>query len=92
MSADTTPQPDGLILDRSIDTSHLPTVHVVALTTRQVAQILAVSERTVDNLVARKHLPVLRIGRSVRVLSDELLEFMRVGVDKVKATKEQYGD
>jgi len=36
------------------------------LTTAEVAQFLAVSERTVKRLIARRRLPCVRIGRSVR--------------------------
>ena len=85
MPANTVPQADDLTLAPQFNTSHLPAVHVVAMTTKQAAQILAVSERTVWNLISAGHLPVLKIGRSTRILSDELTTFMREGVDKVKA-------
>jgi excisionase family DNA binding protein len=80
------PTSDELLLntDPKFDYSHLPIAeHVIAMTVRQAAQVLNVSERTVENLIAGGHLPVLRIGRAVRILSDELQRFMRRGVVEI---------
>jgi excisionase family DNA binding protein len=81
------PTSDELLLntDPKFDYSHLPIAeHVIAMTVRQAAQVLNVSERTVENLIAGGHLPVLRIGRAVRILSDELRTFMRKGTTDIK--------
>jgi excisionase family DNA binding protein len=53
------------------------------MTTRQAAEILQVSERTVWNLITGGHLKPVKIGRATRLLSDELTEFMRVGAVEI---------
>ena len=74
----------GLILDPSITSTHLPTIQIVALTTKQAAQILNVSERSVWNFIERGYLKPVKFGRTTRILSDELMEFLRTGTDRVK--------
>lgn len=82
----------GLYLDPNAPSSrHLEPDHIIALTTRQAAEVLGVCERTIQNLVAGKHLRVLKIGRSSRILSDELLEFARKGTSKIKDASEVTG-
>lgn len=44
---------------------------------KQAAQMLNVSLRTIDNLIAFKELPVRRIGRRVLVPHGALLNFVR---------------
>ena len=46
------------------------------LTMHQVAELLCVSLRTVKRLLARGELPVVRVGRLVRVREDDLRRFM----------------
>ena len=44
---------------------------------REGAEMLTVSLRTLDTLIATKQLRVIRIGRSVRIPLDALQEFLR---------------
>lgn len=46
--------------------SALPSAEVVLLTRREVAAVLRVSKMTVLRMVARRELPVLRIGGGLR--------------------------
>jgi excisionase family DNA binding protein len=46
------------------------------LTMRDVAGLLCVSSRTVKRLLARGELPVVRVGRLVRVREDDVRRFM----------------
>lgn len=82
MLADTV-QP-GLTYEPSINTSHLPAVHITALTVKQAADILQVSGRTVWTFIQRGYIPTVNYGRTTRILSDELLEFMRTGTERLK--------
>ena len=48
------------------------------LTVARVAQVLALSERSVRSLIAEKSLPVIRVGaRAVRVHPEDLADFIR---------------
>lgn len=42
------------------------------LTKAQIADILGLSPRSVDNLISRRHLACIRFGRSVRIHPDDL--------------------
>jgi excisionase family DNA binding protein len=44
--------------------------------TREAAQMLAVSQRTMEGLIAAKRIAVIRIGRSVRIPHAALVEFL----------------
>lgn len=44
---------------------------------RDVAELLSVSPRTIDNLILRKELAVRRIGRRVMITVKELERFLR---------------
>lgn len=46
------------------------------LTYRQVAEILAVTERTIWSLVSSGRLPAVRFGRSVRIDPVDLQQFI----------------
>lgn len=45
------------------------------LTVPQAARALSVCRRTVENLITRRSLAVIRIGKAVRIESDELARF-----------------
>jgi len=49
----------------------------VVLTVPETARLLRVSERHVRTLVARGDLPIIRLGRSVRVSNAELQQWLR---------------
>lgn len=49
------------------------------LTVRQCAEILGIGQRSVGRLLADERLPVVRIGRSVRVAPSALKEFAARG-------------
>jgi excisionase family DNA binding protein len=57
-------------------TNHKPTVEPLALTTKQVALALGISERSVFNHIATGKLPSVRIGASRRVRVQDLEEFL----------------
>ena len=47
------------------------------LTVARVAQVLALSERSVRSLIAEGSLPVIRVGtRAVRILPEDLARFI----------------
>lgn len=48
----------------------------ILLRLREVAQLLGVSLSTVEDMAARGELPVVRIGKSVRVRRDELTAWL----------------
>jgi excisionase family DNA binding protein len=85
MTAHAAPQTDDIMLVPQLSTSHLPPIQIVALTVKQAAQILHVSERSIWNFIERGHIQPVKFGRTTRILSDELMEFMRTGTEKVKA-------
>jgi excisionase family DNA binding protein len=74
---------DGLVLDPKITSTHLPATQIFLVTTKQAAEILQVSERTIWNLITGGHLKPVKIGRATRLLSDELTEFARVGTVEI---------
>ena len=74
---------DGLVLDPKITSTHLPATQIFLVTTKQAAEILQVSERTIWNRITGGHLKPVKIGRATRLLSDELVEFMRVGAVEI---------
>lgn len=49
------------------------------ITTKQAAEILNVSQRTIWYLVQSKKIPSVKIGGATRIWLDELREFARVG-------------
>lgn len=51
-------------------------VGVGLLTIDHAATLLAVSNRTVERLIARGHLPVVRLGRATRVDAADLSELV----------------
>jgi excisionase family DNA binding protein len=62
----------------SVETSVLERVpEVLALNKLEAAQILGVSVRTVDRLIALKRLPVRRLGRRVVIPRNSLLNLLR---------------
>jgi excisionase family DNA binding protein len=80
MSAITEP---GLVLDPSITSTHLPTIEIRALKIPEVAAILNLSVKSVWNLISAGHLAPVKYGRSTRLLSDEVEEFMRTGTVEI---------
>jgi excisionase family DNA binding protein len=50
----------------------------LALSKSEAARMLGVSLRTVDRLIALKHLPVRRLGRRVLIPRNSLQSFLRV--------------
>lgn len=57
----------------------------LAVTRKQAAELLAVSVRTIDNLILIKELKAVRIGKSVRIPYSSLRAF----IAKDHATREQ---
>ena len=55
-----------------------PTPEALALSKIDAAQMLGVSLRTVDRLIALKRLPVRRLGRRVLIPRNSLQNFLRV--------------
>ena len=53
-----------------------PLPATLLLTVPEVAQHLRVSKRTVHRLIASRSLPVLRVGRSIRIRRDDLHAFL----------------
>ena len=49
---------------------------VSLLTVPQAAAALAVSERTVRSMIAAGALPIVRVGRAIRIHSDDLRAFV----------------
>ncbi len=49
----------------------------IAVTKRDAAQMLGVSLRTIDRLIALKELPVRRLGRRVLIARTSLENFLR---------------
>jgi excisionase family DNA binding protein len=50
----------------------------LAFSKSEAARMLGVSLRTVDRLIAMKHLPVHRMGRGVLIPRNSLQSFLRV--------------
>ena len=50
----------------------------LAFSKSEAARMLGVSLRTVDRLIALKHLPVRRLGRRVLIPRNSLQSFLRV--------------
>jgi excisionase family DNA binding protein len=48
------------------------------LTTRQVAELLKVSKRTIERLISRKELPALKVGGQWRIRASELAKWIEV--------------
>jgi excisionase family DNA binding protein len=46
------------------------------LTTRQVAELLQVSQRTIERLIRCKELPALKVGRQWRIRSSQLAKWI----------------
>jgi excisionase family DNA binding protein len=53
------------------------TTEAIALSKSETAQVLGVSLRTVDRLIALKQLPVRRLGRRVLIPRTALQDFLR---------------
>jgi excisionase family DNA binding protein len=53
------------------------TTEAIALSKIEAAQVLGVSLRTVDRLIALKQLPVRRLGRRVLIPRTALQDFLR---------------
>lgn len=76
---------DGLTLDPTITASHRAPLQTYAVTTKQAAEILGVSERSIWNLIHDKQLPIVKINRATRLLTDELVAFLKNGgTDRIK--------
>ena len=58
-------------------------IPVLLFTIPQVAHALQVSTRTVENLIGSGQLPSVTIGKSRRVMSDDLQAFARRGVPEI---------
>lgn len=56
-------------------TQHLP----LLLTTRDVAELLRVSRRTIDYMAAKGTLPRVRVGGSVRFYRDDVVAIIDAG-------------
>jgi len=54
------------------------------LTVKQAAEMLTVSVGTVRNLLRRKELPSLRIGRQIRFVREDLERWIRLRVRPVR--------
>jgi excisionase family DNA binding protein len=63
-------------------------IEVLLITTKQAAEFLQISERTVHSLIASKQLPSVNIGKSRRIFTDDLRNFARVGVNEIKKASE----
>src|SRR5438093_10464718 len=61
------------------------------LTYREVARLLRVCQRTVERLVARGELPVVRIGRVPRIARSALMEWVERGGVAAEATEDEHG-
>jgi excisionase family DNA binding protein len=73
---------------RGCETNELNARGPLLVSKRQTAELLGVCLRTVDNLIANKELPCLRIGKRVLVKHSSLLAFIRrdhVGAPKQRA-------
>lgn len=58
------------------------------LTVKECANFLKMSERTVRTLIAKKDFcPVRRIGKSVRIIKDDLFDWLNNRNDKVDEYK-----
>jgi excisionase family DNA binding protein len=51
------------------------TIHKLLLSKKQAADVLSVSLRTIDQLIARKHLSIARIGKRVLIPMESLRQF-----------------
>ena len=70
-----------------LSTSPLPQYAVSPLLDRhQSAAFLSVSIRTLDEKIARKEIPVVRIGKSVRLRIETLERFIEANESPVKAS------
>lgn len=58
-------------------------IQILLLTTKQTAEALQVSERTVVNLIASGQLPSVKVGGARRVSSDDLRAFAKAGVQEI---------
>lgn len=58
-------------------------IEVLLVTTKQAAQALQVSERTIFNLLASGRLPSVKVGGSRRIFTDDLKAFARAGVEEI---------
>ncbi len=58
-------------------TSPIPVLAL--LTTKQAAETLQISERHIFNLIRDKRLPVVKLGKSLRIHPEALAEFARTG-------------
>jgi excisionase family DNA binding protein len=67
-------------------------VEVKLLDTKQAAEVLQVSTRTVQNLIASGQLRSIHVGRSRRIPTDALDEFARGGVAVVNLPEENLQD
>jgi excisionase family DNA binding protein len=63
-------------------------IEVLLITTKQAAEFLQISERTVHSLIANRQLPSIKIGKSRRIFTDDLRTFARTGVDEIKKANE----
>ena len=48
-----------------------------ALKVDQAARSLAISKRTLRRLIANGEIPAVKVGRSIRILPDDLAEYLR---------------
>ena len=56
---------------------------MLLVTTKQAAEALQVSERTVFNLLASGQRPSVKVGGSRRIFTDDLKAFARAGVAEI---------
>lgn len=50
------------------------------LTVRQAADQLSLSERTIRRMIDTDELPVVRVGRSIRIRQEDVLGIVRMGL------------
>ena len=51
--------------------------HTLLLTTKEVARELQISEKTVSRMVQKGQIPSLRIGRTIRIPTEQLKDWIR---------------
>ena len=56
------------------------------LTRKELAAMLKVSLKTVDNLIKEKAIPMYRIGNSVRFDPVEVLEYFRANCSRISSS------
>ena len=72
-----------------LDLDCLPAV----LTAKEIAQVLRIPKSTVYDLAARGKLPVVKLGRTVRMSKATLIEFLSAGyTTRVKESSKEGGE